>query len=101
MLFLGGLWSIIYFYYDYSYNKKSKPYSLLNGNIGFKINETINLSIWSKNILNKQYPIRGFYFSLKPIDLNGNGNYYDDDNSELYKSYGEPLTVGLSLKYSF
>ena len=88
------------FYYDYSYNEKTNPYSLLNGSISFKINDHANLSIWSKNILNKQYAVRGFYFSLKPIDLNENGDYYDD-NSELYKSYGEPLTIGLSLKYNF
>ena len=89
------------FYYDYSYNEKSKPYSLLNSSIGFKINDNTKISIWAKNVLNKKYSVRGFYFSLKPIDLNENGNYYDDDNSELYESYGEPLTIGLNLKYNF
>jgi outer membrane receptor protein involved in Fe transport len=88
------------FYYDYSYDKKSKPYSTINTSIGYTVNKNIDLSVWAKNILNTKYTVRGFYFSLKPIDLNENGNYYDDDNSELYKSYGEPLTIGVSLKYN-
>ena len=49
------------------------------------------MSIWCKNILDKRYPIRGFYFGIEPP------NFED----KLYLQWGDPVQYGISLKYQF
>ena len=79
------------FYYSDSHNEQSKPYTLVNLNLVYQMNSDLNVSIWANNIFNTTYAIRGFYFGLEPP-------LYED---KLYLSYGEPFTIGLSLKYKF
>ena len=86
------------FYYSDSHNEISEPYSITNLNIGYQINDNIEISLWGKNIFNKKYAIRGFYFALEPIDLDENGNLWDDE--KLYLMYGEPLSLGLTFRYN-
>jgi len=86
------------FYFSDSYNEISEPYSITNIDIGYKMSKNIEISVWGKNIFDKKYSIRGFYFALEPLDLDQNGNPWDDE--KLYLMYGEPLTFGLTLKYN-
>ena len=78
------------YYFSDSHNEKSKPYSLLNINLGYK-KENFIISIWSKNLTDQRYAIRGFYFGLEPP------NYKD----KLYLSYGNPKEIGIKLNYQF
>ena len=79
------------FYYSDSHNEQSKPYTLVNLNIGYQINSKLNVSLWANNIFNTTYTVRGFYFGLEPPT-------YED---KLYLSYGDPFTIGLSVNYKF
>ena len=86
------------FYFSDSHNEKSNAYSIANINLGYRINKNTEISIWGKNIFNKAYAIRGFYFALEPVDLDGNGNAWDDE--QLYLMYGEPLSFGITFRYN-
>ena len=79
------------FYFSDSHNQISNPYSITNLYFGFKLNSNTDISIWSKNIFNKKYAIRGFYFKLEPPDW----------QDKLYLMYGEPFTIGLTIKHTF
>ena len=78
------------YYFSDSHNKKSKPYSLVNLTVG-KISRNNTVKLWVKNLLDEQYTVRGFYFGLIPPD-------YQD---QLWKSYGDPRQVGITLDYNF
>ena len=69
---------------------KSEKYQLLDINLNYDY-RSFSLMIWSKNILDERYAIRGFYFGLEPPT-------YED---KLYVHWGDPVQYGISLKYSF
>ena len=79
------------FYYDLPPNgSHSKPYGLLNGKIGWE-GEKCERSIWGRNLLDKNYTVRGFYFGNEPPDF----------TNKLYTQLGEPRTWGVhfTLRY--
>ena len=78
------------FYFSDSHNQESQAYLIANSYFDYQLNSNTTISLWSKNIFNNQYAVRGFYFGLEPP------NYED----KLYISYGEPFTVGLTLGYT-
>ena len=90
LFFIGNITIKDEYYFSDSHNKKSEPYSLINCDFGYKKNNLI-LSIWGKNITDKRYAVRGFYFGLEPP------NY----NDKLYISYGNPKEIGIKLSYQF
>ena len=71
-------------------NTRSAAYGLINAKVGF---ETTHWSIflWSRNLTNKDYAVRGFYFGLIPP------NYAP----QLFTQLGEPRTVGIDLQGRF
>ncbi|MDC0145562.1 TonB-dependent receptor [bacterium] len=77
------------FYFSDSHNQKSEPYSISNIHFDYKLNSNTEISLWSKNIFNKKYATRGFYFGLEPP-------LYEN---KLYLSYGDPFTIGMTLNY--
>tara|TARA_Y100000590_G_C15723933_1_gene1014478 strand:- start:779 stop:3055 length:2277 start_codon:yes stop_codon:yes gene_type:complete len=78
------------YYFSDSHNQKSKPYSLVNLTVG-KISRNKTVKLWVKNLFDERYTVRGFYFGLIPPD------YHD----QLWKSYGDPRQVGITLDYNF
>jgi len=78
------------YYFSDSHNQKSEPYSLLNFNVGKSFGKT-QVSLWVQNALDERYTTRGFYFGLIPPD-------YPD---QLWKSFGDPRQIGLTIDYSF
>ena len=78
------------FYYSDSHDNKSKSYQLTNIVIG-KNNDNITAEFWVRNIFNKYYSTRGFYFG------NEAPNFYET----LYKRHGDPKIYGLSFRYDF
>jgi iron complex outermembrane receptor protein len=61
-------------------------YGLLNGRFGFRTQEGLSISIWGRNILNKDY-----YEQLLPAA--GNAGQYA-------AVVGDPATYGITIKYS-
>ena len=79
------------FYFSDSHNQISKAYIITNFSFDYKLNNTTTITLWSKNLFNKKYATRGFYFGVEPP------NFED----KLYISYGDPFTIGLSINLSY
>jgi len=78
------------YYYSDSHDQKSVPYSLLNLTLGKSFGKT-TATIWIRNAMDERYTTRGFYFKLIPPT-------YPD---ELWKSYGDPRQIGVTIDYTF
>ena len=78
-----------YFYSD-SHNKKAEPYTLTNLALGKSFGKT-TATVWIRNAFDERFTTRGFYFGLIPPD-------YPD---QLWKSYGDPRQIGVSMDYKF
>ena len=78
------------YYFSDSHNNNSEPYSLTNITIGKSFRQ-FDMKLWVRNILDKRYAVRGFYFGLIPPE-------YKD---ELWLSYGDPRQLGLTIDYNF
>ena len=78
------------FYFSDSHDEISDGYQLINSHVGY-IRGSWSLKFWGRNILDKRYTNRGFYFGLEPPSY----------ANKLYVSWSDPmhygLTVGLSL----
>ena len=78
------------YYFSDSHDQKTVPYSLLNLTLGKSFGKT-TATIWIRNAMDERYTTRGFYFGLIPPD-------YPD---QLWKSYGDPRQIGITLDYTF
>ena len=78
------------YYYSDSHNERSRPNSITNLSISKDLGKLSTITIWIRNIFDKRYTTRGFYFGLIPPD-------YPD---QLWESYGDPLHIGLTYKYN-
>jgi iron complex outermembrane receptor protein len=79
------------YYFDLPPNQTtSKPYGLLNAKIGW---ETVRWAAYlsGRNLLDKRYPVRGFYFGDVPPNF----------TSELYVQLGDPRTWVASVSVNF
>ncbi len=79
------------FVFDSAHDEyESEPYHLLNAYYNHSINQ-FDLGFYAKNILDESYADRGFIIGLEPP-------IYEQ---KLYKSFGPPREIGMSLTYSF
>jgi iron complex outermembrane recepter protein len=79
------------YYFDLPPNETtSKPYGLLNAKIGW---ETARWSAYlsGRNLLDKRYPVRGFYFGDVPPNF----------SNEVYVQLGDPRTWVASVSVNF
>jgi len=79
------------FFYDLPPNEtRSSAYGLVNGKLGW---ETARWEayLWGRNLLNKNYTVRGFYFGDEPPDF----------ANKLYVQLGEPRNWGVHLTIRF
>ena len=75
------------FYYDLPPNgTRSRAYGLVNGKLGWRT-ERYEAYLWGRNLLNKEYTVRGFYFGDEPPDF----------PNKLYTQLGEPRNFGVHL----
>ena len=73
------------FYYDLPPNDtRSNPYGLVNGKLGWET-ARYEVYLWGRNLLNKDYTVRGFYFGDEPPDF----------PNKLYTQLGEPRNWGV------
>jgi outer membrane receptor protein involved in Fe transport len=76
------------FYYDYGFDERSKPYALANLRVG-RDWARWGATLWVRNLFDKQYFVRGFFFGNEPPDF----------PSELYTRLGDPRHYGVTLTY--
>ncbi|MDP9082708.1 MAG: TonB-dependent receptor [Pseudomonadota bacterium] len=75
------------FYYDLPPNgTKSSPYGLMSGKLGWQT-DRYEIYVWGRNLFNKNYTVRGFYFGDEPPDF----------PNKLYTQLGEPRNWGVHL----
>jgi outer membrane receptor protein involved in Fe transport len=73
------------FYYDLPPNfTRSHAYGLVHAKLGWQ-NERYEIYFWGRNLLNKGYTVRGFYFGDEPPDF----------PNKLYTQLGEPRNWGM------
>jgi iron complex outermembrane recepter protein len=73
------------FYYDLPPNDtRSSSYGLANAKVGWQT-ERYEVYLWGRNLLNKNYTVRGFYFGDVPPDF----------PNKLYTQLGEPRNFGV------
>jgi outer membrane receptor protein involved in Fe transport len=73
------------FLYDLPPNDtRSHAYALVNGRIGWQ-NEHFEVYLWGRNLLDKNYTVRGFFFGDEPPDF----------TNKLYTQLGEPRNGGV------
>jgi outer membrane receptor protein involved in Fe transport len=78
------------FYFDVSHDQKSCAYELLHTRIGYE-RGSWQLSVWARNLLDKRYAVRGFYFGNEPPDF----------PNTLYTRLGDPRHIGVTIEKRF
>jgi outer membrane receptor protein involved in Fe transport len=79
------------FFYDLPPNNtRSSAYGLVNGKLGWEAAHW-ELYLWGRNLLDKNYTVRGFYFGDEPPDF----------PNKVYTQLGEPRNWGVHLTAKF
>jgi outer membrane receptor protein involved in Fe transport len=79
------------FFYDLPPNgTRSHAYGLFNAKIGWE-QDRWSAYVWGRNLLNKNYAVRGFFFGDEPPDF----------NNKLYIQLGDPRLFGASFTIKF
>ncbi|MDN3638666.1 TonB-dependent receptor [Simiduia curdlanivorans] len=79
------------FYYSDSNDSKSNPFTLLNAKFGYEAQDW-SAYLWGRNLTDKQYGVRGFYFGNEP-DI--------DWADKQYIRFGDPRQIGVTFNLSF
>ena len=53
------------FYFDVSHDQRSRAYELFHARLGYET-ERWSLQLWGRNLFDKEYAVRGFYFGNEP-----------------------------------
>lgn len=85
------------FYFSNSHNEKSGSYAIVNASLEY-VRKNWTFTFWGRNLFDKDYYTRGFYFGIDPSALDSDGNGYDDRK---YVQYGDPRVIGLTVSYDY
>ena len=83
------------FYFSNSHNERSGSYELFNARLMYQ-RANWEVAVWGRNLTDKDYATRGFYFSNQFGNNPANGYA-----PEAYYQYGEPRVIGVSGSFSF
>ena len=78
-------------YYGYYHNGKLDSYNLVNASANWTQGD-ISISIWARNLQDKEYSVHGLYFAPDPRQEGVN---------KTYLQYGEPRTFGVNMTLAF
>ena len=78
------------FYFDVSHDQKSTAYELANARIGYQGEQWL-VSVWARNLFDRNYFVRGFYFGNEPPDF----------PKTLYMRLGDPRQLGVTIEKRF
>ena len=76
------------FYFSDSHNSKSNAYALVNASADYRYDQHWRVSVWARNLLDKDYATRGFFFDQ------GFGN-------QGYQQLAEPRVAGMTVTYDY
>lgn len=79
------------FYFSNSHNIKSSSYVISNASVEYQ-NQDWRFTLWARNLFDKDYATRGFFFANDPTI-----GYAE----RKYVQYGDPRTVGLTVSYDY
>lgn len=79
------------FFFSDSHLQQSKSVELLHGSVTY-MSEHWQVKLWARNIFDKDYANRGFYFGNDPRD---------DYQAKSYTQLAEPAVFGATLDYQF
>jgi len=79
------------FYFSNSHNEKSGSYAIVNASLEY-VRKNWTFTLWGRNLFDKDYYTRGFYFGIDPSK-----GYAD----QRYIQYGDPRVVGLTVSYDY
>jgi len=79
------------FYFSNSHNAKSNSYALTNASLEYRTGDW-TMTLWGRNLFDKEYATRGFFFGNNPA------KGYVGEN---YIQLGDPHVVGLSLAWDY
>ncbi|MGK0498416.1 MAG: outer membrane receptor protein involved in Fe transport [Oceanicoccus sp.] len=83
------------FYFSNSHDEKSNSYELFNARLTYQA-DNWNVALWAKNLTDKDYYTRGFYFSNQFGNNPANGYA-----PESYYQFAAPRVAGISASYTF
>jgi len=78
------------FYFDVSHDQKSRSYELVNARVGYDTDRW-SLQLWGRNLLDRDYAVRGFYFGNEPPNF----------PNALYTRLGDARQVGVTFDMRF
>ena len=78
------------YYFDVSHEQKSGAYKLVNLKIGKKW-EKWSVYLWGRNLFDKDYALRGFYFGNEPPVF----------ADTLYTKFGDPRHYGITIEFRY
>lgn len=78
------------FYFDDSHDARSSAYHLLNASVGYR-GANWSWTLWGRNILNRRYAVRGFFFGVEPPNF----------EPKEYVQRGDPVAFGTTLTFYF
>ena len=80
------------FYFSDSHNAESSVYAVVNASADYRFDKHWKLNVWARNLLDKDYATRGFFFGNNPAK-----GYVE----EAYLQLAEPRVAGLTLSYDY
>ena len=75
------------FYFSTSHDQRSQSFGLMNARVGYEKNNWL-ISLWGRNLFNKEYAVRGFFFGNEPPDF----------PDALYTRFGDPQQFGVTIE---
>jgi outer membrane receptor protein involved in Fe transport len=78
------------FFFDYGHDQVSEPYGLANLSLG-RDWDAWSVKLWTRNLLDEDYRVRGFYFGNEPPDF----------PATLYTRLGDPRHYGITVSYGW
>ncbi len=78
------------FYFDVSNDQKSWPYALVHARVGYEA-DSWTIQLWARNLADRRYAVRGFYFGNEPPDF----------PDTLYVRLGDPRQLGITFDKRF
>lgn len=78
------------FYFDNSHDQKSKSYSVADAKVGYETGK-FEAYLWGRNLFDKKYATRGYYFANDP----------EYANTKQFVRLGDPRQLGVTVRYHF
>jgi len=78
------------FYFSGSHDQISEPYELVHIKAGYQASHWA-VYAWGRNVFDKNYAVRGFYFGVVPPEW----------QDELYQHLGDPQHFGITAEFDF